>query len=210
VDYQLAAWCYGALNEYLDVYERVKPELVDIDRMFGTPVTEAEPYHSDIAAARVELKVIGDAVTQAQKASPHPITAESAAALHQGAAIWSMAEAKPRRELARAWLMWALPARCDSVSREVAAKSSLLGRALKYNNGADAAPVAGDGSAPAEATPPGPPAPDAPPAPDSPPAPPDATAAPEPPAPAAPDAPPPPTNPSGEQSPLGQPSAPQP
>src|SRR5262249_47478016 len=29
-DYQLTAWCYGALKEYLDIYERVKPDLVDI------------------------------------------------------------------------------------------------------------------------------------------------------------------------------------
>ena len=32
-------------------------------------VKEAEPYHSDMAAARVELKVIGDSVTDAEKAS---------------------------------------------------------------------------------------------------------------------------------------------
>src|SRR6201996_330744 len=72
--YELAAWCYGALDEYLTIYERVKPDLRDIDHMFGTSVVEAEPYHSDMAAAHVELKLIGDAVTDAEKASPRPIS----------------------------------------------------------------------------------------------------------------------------------------
>jgi len=132
-DYQLTAWCYGALKEYLDIYERVKPDLIDIDRMFGTQVQEAEPYQSDMTAARQELKMIGDAVTAAEQASPRPISQEGALALRQGAAIWSIVESKTRRELARAWLLWALPDRCDAVSRQLGARSRLLGRALTYN-----------------------------------------------------------------------------
>src|SRR5580698_1123044 len=63
--YQLSAWCYGALDEYLTIYDRVKPDLRDIDHMFGTTVVEDSPYQSDMAAARVELKMIGDSVTEA-------------------------------------------------------------------------------------------------------------------------------------------------
>src|SRR5579859_8294194 len=72
--YELSAWCYGALGEYLSVYEKVKPDLRDIDHMFGTSVVEDEPYHSDMAAARDELKMIANSVTQAEKASPRPIS----------------------------------------------------------------------------------------------------------------------------------------
>src|SRR5580692_5107238 len=72
--YELSAWCYGALDEYLTIYERVKPDLRDIDHMFGTSVVEDAPYQSDMAAARVELKMIGASVTEAEKASPHPIS----------------------------------------------------------------------------------------------------------------------------------------
>jgi hypothetical protein len=50
-----------------------------------------------------------------------------------GRAIWTPAEEKTRRELARAWLSWALPDRCDSNAHELAAKSALLGKVLKYN-----------------------------------------------------------------------------
>ena len=57
-DYELTAWCYGALGEYLEVYDRVKPDLRDIDRMFGSSVkNEAEPYSADMSAARKELKI---------------------------------------------------------------------------------------------------------------------------------------------------------
>ncbi|MFI4936314.1 MAG: hypothetical protein ACHP7N_17015 [Caulobacterales bacterium] len=134
-DYQLAAWCYGALDEYLTIYEKVKPDLRDIDKMFGTSVVEAEPYQSDMAAAHKELKVIGNAVTLAEKASPRPIAPQGVVAMRGGRLIWSVVEAKTERELARAWLTWALPDRCDSVSRTLATRSALLGKALTYNTG---------------------------------------------------------------------------
>jgi len=146
--YQLAAWCYGALDEYLIVYEKVIPDLKTIDRMFGTSVVEAKPYSADMAAARVELKLIGGAVTDAEKASPQPIAEQGAGAVNAGRAIWSVAEGKTRRELARAWLGWALPDRCDSNARELAQRSLLLGKALTYNaDSAAPAPPAADAAA---------------------------------------------------------------
>jgi hypothetical protein len=152
--YPLAAWCYGALSEYLDVYERVKPDLRAIDKMFGSSVpNEKEPYAHDMAAARIELKKIGGAVQAAEEASPTPIAPQGVAAIDQGRAIWRPAELKTRRELARAWLTWALPDRCASNAKELAASSSLLGQALKYNT-----PSATDAPAPPAPEP----APDAP------------------------------------------------
>jgi len=145
-EYELSAWCYGALSEYLFVYDKVKPDLVAINKLFGDPVKEDEPYQSDIAAARKELKLIGDAVTLAEKASPRAIAPQGAEAVRMGRSIWSVAETKTSRELARAWLTWGLPDRCDSVSRQLAAKSLLLGKALSYNQG-QAAPAEDDAGA---------------------------------------------------------------
>jgi hypothetical protein len=150
--YELAAWCYGALDEYLQIYEKVIPDLKAIDAKFGTDVKEAQPYHSDMAAYRVELKVIGDSVTAAEKASPTLIADRGASALTDGRHIWSVAEGKERRELARAWMMWALPDRCDSNARELAQRSALFGRALNYNQGGDAGHGGGPPSAPPPAT----------------------------------------------------------
>lgn len=147
--YELAAWCYGAMSEYLDVYDRVKPDLRDIDKLFGSSVkNEKEPYASDIDAAREELKVLADAVEGAEKASAQVIAPRGAQAVKMGRAIWSPAEQKTRRELARAWLSWALPDRCDSNAHELAAKSALLGKVLKYNTTS-----ATDAAAPDPATP---------------------------------------------------------
>jgi hypothetical protein len=142
--YELAAWCYGALNEYLLIYDHVKPDLRAIDTLLGgDQVRESEPYQSDMAAARVELKVIGESVTQAEQASPRPISDRGVAAMHQGQGVWAVAEARPERELARAWLMWALPDRCDSNARDLSRRSILLGKALSYNAGQHAqAPAA--------------------------------------------------------------------
>jgi len=139
--YELAAWCYGALSEYLTVYEKVVPDLRDIDKMFGTSVVEEKPYTSDMSAARVELKLIGESVTDAEKASPQPIAQRGLGALRQGQSIWSLAETKTSRELARAWLLWALPDRCDSNARELAQRSLLFGKALSYNADSSSPPA---------------------------------------------------------------------
>jgi hypothetical protein len=142
--YELTGWCFGALGEYLDIYDKVKPDLIDIDKTWGTSVKgEREPYASDIAAARAELKVLAGALEAAEKASPRPIAPQGAAAIKKGQSIWAMVEARPRRELARAWLTWGLPDQCATNARTLAAKSALLGKALTYNTKPDeATPVA--------------------------------------------------------------------
>ena len=160
--YELAAWCYGALDEYLVIYQKVIPDLKAIDREFGTDVKEAQPYHTDMAAARVELKLIGESVTGAEKASPTAIADRGVASMNDGRHIWSVAEAKPRRELARAWMMWALPDACDGNARDLSKRSLLMGATLRYNQGGDApqGPQAPAPPQPAPDTAP-PPAPDA-------------------------------------------------
>ena len=146
-EYRLAAWCYGALSEYLDIYQRVKPEIAAIDKAYGPKeVPEPEPYAHDMAALRVELKLLNGAVQAAEKASARPIALEGAQAVAQGRTIWAPAESKTPRELARAWMTWGLPDRCASTSRALAAKSSLLGSAL---NDTDATAPSSVGALPA-------------------------------------------------------------
>jgi hypothetical protein len=132
--YELAAWCYGAMDQYLYIYDQIIPELRDIDRRFGSSVKdEKRPYAADMAAARVELDVLRNAVVAAEKASIKVIAPEGVRSVNQGRDIWGPAQMHTRRELARAWLSWALPDRCDANARELTAKSNLLGEALKYN-----------------------------------------------------------------------------
>ena len=141
-DYELSAWCYGALDEYLSIYETVKPDLRDIDKMWGSTVkNEREPYAADMVAARKERLVLAGAVEAAEKASPGPIAPHGVAAIKQGRAIWAPVETKTHRELARAWLSWGLPDKCDSTARNLTANAAVLGAALRYNT-PDPAPEA--------------------------------------------------------------------
>ena len=143
-EYPLAAWCYGALSEYLNIYDRVIPDLRAIDKMYGTSEPhEKTPYADDMAAARAELKIIAHAVQAAEQASPSAIAPQGVESINQGRAIWRPAEMKTHRELARAWLTWALPDRCASNAKALITKSALLGQALNYNN-----PSAMDAAAP--------------------------------------------------------------
>lgn len=136
-EYPLTAWCYGALSEYLEIYDRVKPDLIAIDKMWGSSVkNEASPYAADMAAAHEELKVFAEAVEAAEKASPSPIAPQGVAYIQKGRSIWRPAESKTERELARAWLTWAIPDQCGITARELSSKSALLGKALNYNTDA--------------------------------------------------------------------------
>lgn len=148
-DYGLVAWCYGALDEYLSIYEVVKPDLKAIDKMFGSPVHESEPYAEDIAGERQALKRFAAAIEAAERASPQPIAFRGAAAMDKGRSIWSAAKLQPRRKLADAWLFWGVPNRCETTAKSLKERSILLGQAMAVGApGGDAPP----GSAPTPAS----------------------------------------------------------
>ena len=129
-DYRFVAWCYGALDEYLQIYEVVKPDLKAIDKLFGTPVVEAEPYHEDIAEDRKALKRFAGAIEAAEKASARPIAPDGAAAMDSGRHIWAAAKLEPTRKLADAWLFWGVPTRCDKVAKTLKVRATLMGQAF--------------------------------------------------------------------------------
>lgn len=127
-DYGFVAWCYGALDEYLAIYQVVIPDLKDIDRMFGTSVKEDEPYTADVAAERLALKRFGAALGAAERASPTPIAARGAADIQSGRAIWAVARRQPHRKLADAWLFWGIPRRCETAAKALKLHAARAGR----------------------------------------------------------------------------------
>jgi hypothetical protein len=129
-DYGFVAWCYGALGQYLAIYDVVKPDLKDIDKMFGTSVQEDEPYTADVAAERLALKRFGAAIDAAERASAKPIAADGASDILAGRSIWAAAQRQPHRKLADAWLFWGIPKRCETTAKTLKARSALLGQAL--------------------------------------------------------------------------------
>ena len=141
-DYGLVAWCYGALDEYLSIYEVVKPDLKAIDKMFGSPVHESEPYAGDVAGERQALKRFAAAIEAAERASPQPVAFRGAAAMDQGRSIWSAAKLQPRRKLADAWLFWGVPNRCETTAKSLKARATLLGQAMAVGAPGGDAPAA--------------------------------------------------------------------
>jgi hypothetical protein len=123
-DYGFVSWCYGATDEYLTIYTKVLPDLKDIDKTVGSPVKEAEPYATDVAAQHKALKRFGDAIAAAEKATSDPINStEGQAAIAKGRSIWSVAETLPNRKLADAWLFWGIPVRCERTAKSLHAHS---------------------------------------------------------------------------------------
>jgi hypothetical protein len=129
-DYGFVAWCYGALDVSLTVYQAVLPDLKDIDKRFGSPVKEAQPYAEDIVDEHKALKRFAASMEAAERASPQPIADHGVAAINLGRSIWDPAKAQPRRQLAHAWLMWGLPNRCESTAKTLKTRATLLGQAL--------------------------------------------------------------------------------
>ena len=167
-DYLFVAWCYGATEEYLDIYERVKPDLKAIDKLFGSPVKEAEPYASDVADEHKALKRFAVAITAAEKASVHPIGEQGAAAMNQGRMIWRAAELQPHRKLADAWLFWGIPNRCEKTAAALKSRSILMGQALAKDAPTPDAPAVSALTAKVTPEPVADPAPPPPPSPDAP------------------------------------------
>ena len=140
-DYGLVSWCYGALDEYLTLYDDIKPDLKAIDKMFGSPVVEADPYHEDMAEARKAEKRFAQAMEAAEKASPQPIAQHGAESVEKGRSIWAIARLKSRRNLVDAWLFWGVPNRCETTSKALKTRATLLGQAMAVSAPAvDAAP----------------------------------------------------------------------
>lgn len=123
-DYGFVAWCYGALDEYLVIYDQVKPDLKAIDKLFGTSVQEDEPYTADVAAERLALKRFADAIDAAERASPTPIATQGAADIQSGRGIWAAARAQTNRKLADAWLFWGIPRRCETTAKALKTRST--------------------------------------------------------------------------------------
>ncbi len=129
-DYGFVAWCYGALDESIGVYQTVLPDLKDIDAKFGSPVKETTPYAEDIVDEHKALKRFALAMEAAERASPQPIADQGVRAMNLGRSIWDPAKQQPRRQLAHAWLMWGLPNRCESTAKTLKTRATLLGQAL--------------------------------------------------------------------------------
>jgi len=140
-DYQLVAWCYGALRGYLDLHDQVMPEVTRIETEFRPPgrklADDLRVYAELQKQGQSDLKRFQAAMTAAEKASVRPINVAGAQAVAQGHAVWSAGPGVTKARLAQEWMSWSLPARCQSTADSLAARARLMGPAFKVNEAQD-------------------------------------------------------------------------
>lgn len=154
-DYGYVGWCYGALGGYVELYDKVMPEVTRIEKTFPGPdgfAAAMKEYPAMRDQAKKDLVVYRSAIVAAEKASPRPISEYGAAAIKKGHSVWAGADQVEKARLAQVWMSWSPPGDCETRAKALETKSNLFGQALNYN-------VKKGAPAPAEA----PPAPEAPP-----------------------------------------------
>ncbi len=160
-EYGYIAWCYGALSGYVDLYDKVMPEVTRIEKAFPGPDGAAaalKEYPAMRIQARTDLKAYASAITAAEKASPRPISEYGAGAMKKGRSIWGGSEAIDKARLAQVWMSWSPPGDCETRAKTLETKSNLLGQALNYNvkSALPAEPEAAPAPEPEAAAPPPP------------------------------------------------------
>jgi hypothetical protein len=154
-DYQLVAWCYGALRGYLDLHDQVMPEVTRIETTFRPPgrklSDDLQVYADMQKQGRSDLKRFQAAMTAAEKASLRPINTVGAAAVVKGRSMWNGGPNVGKARMAQEWMSWTLPARCQTTADSLEARARLLGATFKVNTEEEAPPPPSD--KPAEAPP---------------------------------------------------------
>ncbi len=137
-DYGLVAWCYGALDGHMKLYDKVLPEVTRIEseiaKIPGAPAADMQAYKDQRSAGKDTLKQFRKSMEAAEKASTKPISTYGADQLKRGAGVWfTISDSKDKKYLAREWMSWGLPGRCLPTAEKLQARSDLFGRALTYN-----------------------------------------------------------------------------
>jgi hypothetical protein len=143
-DYGYVGWCYGALGGYVELYDRVMPEVTRIEKTFPGPdgfAAAMKEYPAMRTQAQSDLKVYRAAIIAAEKASPRQISEYGAAAIKKGHSVWGGAEQIDKARLAQVWMSWSPPGDCETRAKALEKRSNLLGQALNYNVQKGAAPA---------------------------------------------------------------------
>ena len=143
-DYGYVGWCYGALGGYVELYDKVLPEVTRIEKAFPGPDgfnAAMKEYPALRDQARSDLKVYRSAIVAAEKASPRPISEYGAAAIKKGHSVWGGADQVDKARLAQVWMSWSPPGDCETRAKTLETKSNLFGQALNYNVKKDEAPA---------------------------------------------------------------------
>lgn len=150
-DYGFVNWCKGALSGHLELYPQVREELGRVeaqrDRREDAKLAPAQRKAADArhaaeaaesargdreqtAAGRDYLQLYNRGIDAAEKAGSPALHTRGEEAQAQGYRIWSAARAADDRTKMWSWLMWELPARCETAAKKLETQSGLLGEAF--------------------------------------------------------------------------------
>ncbi|MBT9472516.1 MAG: hypothetical protein V4514_23230 [Pseudomonadota bacterium] len=142
-DYGLVSWCHGALTGYLDLHDRVMPEVTRIETTYrapGSSLKEDLKVYADMQKqSRQDLKLFARAMEAAERASIKPINTLGGAAVQRGRSGWAAAANLPKARVAQEWMSWSLPARCVPTATRLEKQAKLLGAA--FDPGVEALPA---------------------------------------------------------------------
>ena len=136
-DYGLVSWCYGVLSGYLELHDRVLPEVTRIEKAYrrpGSSLADDMAVYADMQKeSRANMKLFAQAMEAAERASLQPINVVGAAAVQKGRGTWAAAANLPTRTVAQQWMGWTLPALCPSTAATLETRAKLFGTAFNAN-----------------------------------------------------------------------------
>lgn len=130
-DYGLVAWCYGALQGHMALFEKVKPDLNALED--PNPKATAAADAEMLEAGRQYLELYSRALKAAEKGDPKVVLVPASASMAQGRSIWDKAETAEPKTRMWSWVMWVLPGRCEYSAERLYEKSMLAGQAAGVN-----------------------------------------------------------------------------
>jgi hypothetical protein len=127
-EYELVAWCYGALGAHMGLHDVAMPEVTRIEQQFeripGAGKADLESYEQQRVEGVRQLALFRGAIEAAEKASAEPLHEKGVEAIRKGEAVWTGAQMADPKFLAREWMSWALPARCETTATALAGNAA--------------------------------------------------------------------------------------
>lgn len=134
-DFGLVAWCYGSLSRWMDLRDRVMPEVRRIEGVITRPGSSLEEdmraYDELQAQAQADLALFTRALRGAEAVSRRPLDESRTAAMSKGRAVWTGADQLTDARLAQEWMSWTLPARCQQAATRLQQRAERTRPALR-------------------------------------------------------------------------------
>lgn len=124
-DYGLVAWCYGALQGHMALFDKVKPQLNALQD--PDPRATAAADAEMAAAGKMYLNLYARALKAADTNNPKVVLVPAATTMARGHSIWDKAEVADEKTRMWSWVMWVLPGRCEYSAERLYETSMLAG-----------------------------------------------------------------------------------